>query len=93
MQETNLEEGIHVLLGAVALYCRVGVLAHHVINGPHNLCHFLEAHTSHLLQRQRAELTLQRRSHLSVYVSISVNVIKMKRPLQLLPQSAPQQNR
>lgn len=32
-------------------------------------------------------------SHLSVYVSVSVDVVKVKRPLQLFPQRSPQQSR
>lgn len=35
----------------------------------------------------------QRRSHLSVYVAISVNVVKVKRPLQLFSQCSSQQYR
>ncbi len=98
--EMNLKKSIHVLLRDVPLQCRVGVLAHHVIYGPHNLSHFLkkreESHCGDTLTINDAQNTVYAvtaQSHLSVYVAVSVNVIKVKRPLQLFSQCSSQQYR
>lgn len=37
-----LEEAVYVLLGSTVPHVGVGVLPHHVIDGVHDICHFLE---------------------------------------------------
>lgn len=96
--KTNLKKYVHVLLRHITLYCGVGVLPHHIINGPHNVSHFLkeEVYCYILCEAQTSDGTLNTASavpgqpHLSVYVAISVNVVQVKRPLQLFPQSTAQ---
>lgn len=39
--QTHLKESVHVLPGDISLQRGVGVLAHHVIDGSHDLGHFL----------------------------------------------------
>lgn len=92
--QTNLKEGVHVLLWNVSLQRRVGVFAHHVIDGSNNLCHFLEKrqrpHCSETLADVQTH-NARAQHHLSVYISISVDVIKVEGPLQFFLHCAPQQ--
>lgn len=90
----NLKEGVHVLLWDVSLQRRVGVFAHHVIDGSHNLCHFLGDRQSPNCSETWADVQThsgRARHHLSVDVAISVDVIKVEGPLQLFPHCASQQ--
>lgn len=43
---SNLEEAFHVVLGSAVPHAGVRILAHHVINGMHDVCHLLTK-TSH----------------------------------------------
>lgn len=96
--EINLKKGVHVLLGDVSFQRRVGVLAHHVINGSHDLSHFLKGEKIRTTMRLGLQMTHKTpytmrgpRSHLSVYVAVSVDVVKVKRPLELFSQGSSQQ--
>lgn len=47
---SHLKESVHVLLGDISLQGGVGVLAHHVIDGSHDLGHFLATKREHALR-------------------------------------------
>lgn len=37
-----LEELVNMLLGSIIVHAGVGILPHHVIDGVHDICHFLD---------------------------------------------------
>lgn len=40
--EVHLEEAVNMILGSAVLHAGVGVFAHHVVDGVHNVCHLLQ---------------------------------------------------
>lgn len=42
MVELNLEEALHMFSWCVVLHCRICVFPHHVIDGLHDVQHFLK---------------------------------------------------